>query len=385
MLFHSLFWGGSAYADFRQQVRYFGTLGAGTFDGKYTYVDIDSGTNVADSSRFGLNISVTDEKEWSFFAELLAQPDALEAPWYFVNWRASDSLIVRVGKTRFANWLYSETRSIGYTYPWPELPADVYRINPLTSMYGVSAEYSIDSSVGGFTLDLQAGSIDTEYLGTKVKSNLATAGTLTYQYNDFKWIFSGLFSNKLHLDFTPLLVAEVKAHYITTSIKSQHGPLVLISEVGRIRAAAPDKVRESSRIEAAKARAEIQADPQKAGDPELQAAIGKSLIADGAVMSATTGYLHAGYEIGSIQPYLLGVVLNTDKDSIFTKSHSRYGGGVLWLASEQVAVKFQATRVVMDNKNYGLSKVPQESAIYGTSNLKIRSATLVQASMDFLF
>jgi hypothetical protein len=378
-------WSGSAYAEFRQQVRYFGTLGAGTYDGKYTYVDLDSGTNVTDSSKFGLNISVADQKEWSFFAELLAQPQTLEAPWYFVNWRASDSVIIRGGKTRFANWLYSETRSIGYTYPWPELPSDVYRVNPLTSMYGISAEYSIDSSVGSYTLDLQIGSVDTEFQGAKIRSNLATAGTITYQFDDFKWIFSGLISNRLQLELAPFLVSELNANYFTSSIKSQIGQLVLISEIGQIKAAPTNRERENSRVVAAKARAEIQANPQMAGNSELQAAIGRSYIAEGSIMAARTGYLHIGYEIGAFQPYLLGSILDAEKNSIFAKSNSRYGGGFLWLASEQVAVKAQATRVVLDNKNYGLTKVPQQDALLGSTNLGIRSATIIQASMDFLF
>jgi len=385
LLLHPWAWDSSAYANFRQQIRYFGTLGAATFDGKYAYDETDSGLNVSDYTRFGLNISVTDDRECSFFAELLAQPSALEAPWYFVNWRASDSVIIRVGKTRFVNWLFSETRSIGYTYPWPELPADVYRINPLTSMYGVSAEYSLDTSIGGFTFDLQVGTIDGEYLGTIVKSDLATSGTLTYQLDDFKWILSGLFSDRLRLELGPIVLSQVEAHYFSSSIKSQLGPVVLISEVGYIRAASTAAERERTRSQAAKARAQIQSNPQRAADPELQAAVGKSILADGAVISATTGYLHIGYEIGSFQPYLLGVLLMADKDSIFTKSQSRYGGGVFWLASDQVALKLQATHVAIDNKNYGLSRVPQESVLLGTRDLDIRPATLVQASVDFLF
>lgn len=373
----------SAFAEYRQQIRYFGSLGMGTFDGKYPYADIDSGTNASDMSRFGLNISVTDDRELSFFAELLAQPNQMEAPWYFVNWRVSDSIILRMGKTRFANWIFSETKSIGYTYPWPELPADVYRINPLTSMYGVSAEYSIDTAMGGFTLDLQTGSIDAEYLGTKVKSDLATAGTVTFQNDSFKWIFSGLISEKLGLELTPLLMTQVRAYYLTSSMKSQVGPVVLISEVGRLRASAGSAEREQARKGAAKARAE--ADPQNPNDPELQAAVGRSIIADSSVISGNTGYLHVGYEIGSFQPYVLGSILKADKDSLFFKSHTRYGGGLLWLATDELAVKFQATHVVMDNKNYGLSAVPLDKALSGSKDLGVRSANLIQASIDFLF
>ncbi len=377
--------GNSAFAEYRQQVRYFGGLGMGTFDGKYPYAETDSGTNVSDMSRFGLNISVTDDRELSFFTEILAQPNQMEAPWYFVNWRASDSIIIRAGKTRFANWLYSETKSIGYTYPWPELPADVYRINPLTSMYGVSAEYSLDTAVGGFTLDIQMGSIDAETLGTKVKSDIASAATVTYQKDDFKWIFSGLYTENLKLELSPLLVPQVRAFYVTSSIKSQVGPVVLISELGRMRAGATTAERERSRLVAAKARAG--ADPQNPNDPELQAAVARSIIADSAVISGTTGYLHLGYEIGSFQPYALGVILNADKDSLFFKSHKRYGGGLLWLATDEVAVKLLATRVVMDNKNYGLSTVPLSESLSGSGSkdLGIRSANLIQASIDFLF
>jgi hypothetical protein len=115
LLLQPVLWGESAYATFRQSARYFGTLGLGSFDGKYPLDDTDNGLNATDLSRFGMNISVTDDSEWSFFTELVAQPNAVDASWYFVNWRPLDPLIVRVGKTRFVNWLYSETRSIGYT------------------------------------------------------------------------------------------------------------------------------------------------------------------------------------------------------------------------------------------------------------------------------
>jgi hypothetical protein len=336
-------------------------------------------------TRFGLNFSVTDDRDWSFFAELLAQPNSLEAPWYFVNWRTTDSVIVRIGKTRFVNWLYSETRSIGYTYPWPELPADVYRINPIPSMYGLSAEYSLDSPIGELAVELQAGSVDADFQGTNIKSDLATAGTITYQNANIKWIFSGLYTKDVELTFTPNLVPKVNANYLTTSIKAQFGPMVLISEVGRMRVAATATERESARKQAAKARAEIQSDPQKANDPILQGSIGKSIISDSAVVSASTGYLHLGYEIGNFQPYILGVHVNADKESLFVKSLTQYGGGILWLASNQVAFKLQATHLALTNKSPGLSKVPQERILEGSKDLGIRPANLVQASMDFLF
>jgi hypothetical protein len=378
-------WGESAYATFRQSARYFGTLGLGSFDGKYPLDDTDSGINATDLSRFGLNISVTDDGEWSFFTELVAQPNAVEASWYFVNWRPLDPLIVRVGKTRFVNWLYSETRSIGYTYPWPELPPDLYRMNPLTGMYGVSTEYTLGTPIGEFLFDLQVGSIDGSFLERRIKSEVASAATITYQVDNFKWIFSALLSNNLQLELGPITLKQVTAKYFTSSIKSQLGPIVVISEIGRIQAASSSAERDSARTEAAKARAQIQSNPQNAADPALQAAIGKSILADGAVISATSGYIHLGYEIDNFQPYLIGALFLADKDSVFTKSQARYGGGILWTASEQIALKLMATHVAIDNKDYGLSRLPQEVTLSGETDLGIRPATLVQASVDFLF
>jgi hypothetical protein len=252
-------------------------------------------------------------------------------------------------------------------------------------MYGVSAEYSLDSSIGDFTFELQMGSIDSEYLEKRVTSDLAAASTITYQNDIFKWILSGLYTDNVKLEFTPFLVPKVRVFYLTSSIKSQFGPVVLISEVGRMRASSTATERESARKQAAKARAQIQSDPQKADDPELQGAIGKSLVSDSALMSVNTGYVHLGYEIGNFQPYLLGVLLKADKDSFFAKSSTRYGGGILWLASEQVAFKLQATHLVLDNKNYGILRVPVETLLSGNKDLGIHSATLVQASIDFLF
>ena len=373
----------SARAEFRQQARFFGTLGAGSIDTPYPYLEIDNGANVQDLSRFGLNYSITDGRDLSLFAELVAQPKTVEATWYFVNWRPSSSFMARAGRMRFASWIFSETRAVGFNYPWPTLPMDVYQFNPFDGITGVSSEYTVPLPIGSLAFEGQIGSVDGTFASSRFQSEVAYVGSVTYSLEDLTLYTSGLTTTS-RVEGRGVKINSLESRYLTAGIKAQFGPLVLLSEGVMIKAEMSKAEKKQSKRDAEIAGAELQKNPIRAQDPAVQKVLAKGFLAGGKFVDSRAAYLHIGYEIDQVQPYLLAAIVKAEKNVRGASNQKRYGAGVVWYATEQVALKFQGSYLDVDNKNTGLLSLPTE-VLQGAQPKKIEPKTLVLGSIDFLF
>jgi hypothetical protein len=74
--------------------------------------------------------------------------------WANIRYRFTPDFSVRAGRTVLPVFLLSDTRKVGYTFPWVRPPQEVYRLLPITSSDGIEADY--DMSVGDLTHTLQA-------------------------------------------------------------------------------------------------------------------------------------------------------------------------------------------------------------------------------------
>ena len=63
-----------------------------------------------------------------------------------LNWKPSDSFLVRIGKIRLPVFLHSDYQEVGILYPWSRLPTEIYYGNPFSTMTGVSANYYLNVS-----------------------------------------------------------------------------------------------------------------------------------------------------------------------------------------------------------------------------------------------
>lgn len=108
-------------------------------------------------SRLGLQFS-GDINEWmSATAQLIARGrggnENIITDWAFVSITANDDLQIRTGKLKFPTFLISDYYEVGYAYPWIRPPQELYSLNPITTLVGVDALYTVP--VGQASLLLQ--------------------------------------------------------------------------------------------------------------------------------------------------------------------------------------------------------------------------------------
>ncbi len=110
-----------------------------------------------DNSRMGLQITAAVNDRTDVTAQLLSRggPSGynLTADWAFVSFHATDTTDVRAGKVKLPAFLVSDYIEVGYAYPWIRPPAEVYSLNPITSLSGVDVLYR--PSVGDWSFLIQ--------------------------------------------------------------------------------------------------------------------------------------------------------------------------------------------------------------------------------------
>jgi hypothetical protein len=73
--------------------------------------------------------------------------------WANAKYQFSPDFSVRVGRTVVPVFLISDTRKVGYTYPWVRPPIEVYQVVPVTHNDGIDASHSLH--LGELTNTLQ--------------------------------------------------------------------------------------------------------------------------------------------------------------------------------------------------------------------------------------
>jgi hypothetical protein len=149
----------------------FGTLGYARSDQPYRYqrfID-DEGTLERDSiagfqidTRFSNHIGATMQAK---LAPAMNSDSAWDATlsWAFLSWRASNDLLIRLGKQRSPAYLYSETMDVGVTYDFARLPPEIYRLVSSNDYLGLSMSNTWTSAWGEWMLDIYGGRMDDVY------------------------------------------------------------------------------------------------------------------------------------------------------------------------------------------------------------------------------
>lgn len=115
-------------------------------------------------SKLGVQLDARPSEKLTAVVQLVSQYgyDGTYTPrveWANVSYQVSPDFSVRVGRIVAALFTESETRLVGYTYPWVRPPAEVYGVNPLTNKDGIDFTYRFPAGVAVNTLQLSYGEI----------------------------------------------------------------------------------------------------------------------------------------------------------------------------------------------------------------------------------
>jgi len=126
----------SVKADIDWDLHGFGTLSGAYMDddamnqtGSTEINEFERGVQYDVDSKLALQGSLHFNPQFSFTAQAVApaiddfEP---EIEWGYLSWWVSDALIIRTGRLRRPNYLYSDNLRVGYTYPWVRPPSEVY-------------------------------------------------------------------------------------------------------------------------------------------------------------------------------------------------------------------------------------------------------------------
>jgi hypothetical protein len=63
--------------------------------------------------------------------------------WANLKYQLTPDLSIRIGRTELPTFLFSDTRKVGYTYPWVRPPIEVYNLLPISASDGVGFSYRL--------------------------------------------------------------------------------------------------------------------------------------------------------------------------------------------------------------------------------------------------
>lgn len=119
----------------------------------------------------GLQLDYRINEETNLVTQLVAEGQwdyDLRAEWAYIRYALTDDLALRGGRIAFPPFLYSDSRLVGYAYPWARLPSEIYDHLDITSLDGLDLLYR--QPLGDWTLSGQLVLGTTESSGLKVNN-----------------------------------------------------------------------------------------------------------------------------------------------------------------------------------------------------------------------
>lgn len=101
----------------------------------------DSRIGVQVSANFTPKISAALQVVSEYEADSNYQPGV---EWANVKYSFTPDTYIRVGRIALPTFLYSDSREVGYSYPWIHPPIDLYRQLPMTNSDGMDAAYRFE-------------------------------------------------------------------------------------------------------------------------------------------------------------------------------------------------------------------------------------------------
>jgi len=120
-------------------------------------------------------VNATFTPKLSAVVQVMAEPnyDGSYDPhveWANIQYQFTPEFSVRIGRTVLPCFQLSETRKVGFTYPWVRPPLELYQVNPVASNDGADASYRLHFGEWTHTPQLRFGRSN-----TKLPNNAGTA------------------------------------------------------------------------------------------------------------------------------------------------------------------------------------------------------------------
>ena len=169
ILIFSLLISKNLYAEIDWHINGFGTIAGGYLEDEdineanaSPYNEFERGAQYDIDSKFALQGGVNFDEAWAITAQAVALgPDDYdpEIEWAYLSWQLNQQFIIRAGKLRRPNYLFSDTLRVGYTYPWIRPPVEVYsrdlqlfsEVDAVNLLYNWSAgawNYELEGYIG---------------------------------------------------------------------------------------------------------------------------------------------------------------------------------------------------------------------------------------------
>jgi len=148
-----------------------------------TYLNsIEEDASFDNDSKFGLQITADVFEDMQAVAQVLAtgadQNYDMDVEWAYLDYTINDSVSLRGGKVKEPVFLISDYFEVGYAYPWIRPPEEVYGNNPINTIVGMEALFTVNIG-GGTTLIVQP------YLGSNSDAVPGTNGDVIFDATNF--------------------------------------------------------------------------------------------------------------------------------------------------------------------------------------------------------
>jgi len=113
---------------------------------KVVYLDeITDDVTFLQDSKFGLQVTADVAENMQAVAQILASAEddnySMDIEWAYLDYTASESTNLRVGRIKQPVFLISDYLEVGYAYPWIRPPAEAYSNMPVDSIIGLQLLY----------------------------------------------------------------------------------------------------------------------------------------------------------------------------------------------------------------------------------------------------
>lgn len=392
----------------------FGTLGVVHSSEKQadyvTTVFQPSGAGHSDSTSFdpdtklGLQVNAPFTPNLSAVVQVVSQHqyDHSYRPrieWANLKYQINDAFSVRAGRIAVPAYLLSESRYVGYSFPWVRTPIEVYNVQPISSNDGIDATWRTQFGEVNNTLQGYFGQAKAKLSSGEVESNPAWGFNDTVEFGS--WTLRASYSSsKVDMDLPSL--APLFAGLQQFADGANAVPLPPFQAAGAQALALIDKYElRDVKINAWSVGANY--------DPgnwflmgEYYGFSGNSFLAD-----SSSWYVSGGYRLGAITPYFtysttkakidyeagidttgaeplaaaaagLTAGLNATLEQFNATQHST-ALGVRWDFMRNVALKAQYDRVQPGKRSNGRFVNPQPGYEQG------KSANVYSVALDFVF
>lgn len=313
---------------------------------------LSSDWNTSNTSLFGVQVSGDFTPQLKGVLQVVSEYDSDNTyrpvvEWANIKYSFTPNMFVRIGRIALPTFIYSDSRDVGYSYPWIHPPVDVYRQLAITHNDGVDGSYRYYVGEASNTLKAILGGRATQDRPNSTSTSTGIWGVFdTFEYGATTYRLGYQARNVTSHYSSGVTSASVRNSDLSAGVIYDPGKWFVMGEW-----------------------------IQRKSTTKKQAA-----------------YISAGYRIDRVTPYL---TFSKDSPASFESDNpaptasaiqrarnaqSTAAFGTRWDFMKNADLKFQYDRIRLSaDSNGNLANVPAGTILYG-STFHVISATL-----DFIF